>query len=74
MSLKTYLDLLKRTETLLEIDKPVSKYLEAAGILKALEPQPVSFQSVEESDFSVMGNLFCTKQSFADYLDIPVES
>jgi UbiD family decarboxylase len=74
MSLRTYLDLLKRTETLLEIDKPVSKYLEAAGILKALEPQPVSFQSVEESDFSVMGNLFCTKQSFADYLDIPVES
>ncbi|MBG0786180.1 MAG: UbiD family decarboxylase [Anaerolineaceae bacterium] len=74
MSLRTYLDLFKRTETLLEIDKPVSKYLEAAGILKALEPQPVSFQSIKESEFAVMGNLFCTKQSFADYLDIPVEA
>ena len=74
MSLRTYLDLLKRTETLLEIKKPVSKHLEAAGILKALEPQPVSFESIEESDFRVMGNLFCTKESFADYLNIPVEA
>ena len=74
MSLRTYLDLLNRTETLLEIKKPVSKHLEAAGILKALEPQAVSFQSIEESDFRVMGNLFCTKESFADYLNIPVEA
>ena len=74
MSLRTYLDLLNRTETLLEIEKPVSKRLQAAGILKALEPQPVSFESIEESDFRVMGNLCCTKQSFADYLDIPVEA
>ena len=74
MSLRTYLDLLNRTETLLEIKKPVSKHLEAAGILKALEPQPVSFESIEESDFRVMGNLFCTKESFADYLNIPVEA
>ena len=74
MSLRTYLDLLNRTGILLEISKPVSKHLEAAGILKALEPQPVSFESIEESDFRVMGNLFCTKESFADYLNIPVEA
>ena len=74
MSLRTYLDLLNRTETLLEIKKPVSKHLEAAGILKALEPQPVSFESIKDSDFRVMGNLFCTKESFADYLNIPVEA
>ena len=74
MSLRTYLDLLNRTGIMLEITKPVSKHFEAAGILKALEPQPVSFQSIEESDFRVMGNLFCTKESFADYLNIPVEA
>ena len=74
MSLRTYLDLLNRTETLLEIEKPVSKHLKAAGILKALEPQPVLFKSIDESNFPVMGNLCCTKQSFADYLDIPVEA
>ncbi len=74
MSLRTYLDQLLTTGTMLQIEKPVSKHSQAAGILKALEPQPVSFQSIKESDFSVIGNLCCTKQSFADYLDIPVES
>ena len=74
MSLRTHLDHLKSTGTMQQIEKPVSKYLEAAGILKALEPQPVAFQSIKESDFRVMGNLCCTKQSFADYLGIPVEA
>lgn len=74
MSLRTHLDQLKSTGTMLQIEKPVSKHLEAAGILKALEPQPVLFKSINESAFPVMGNLCCTKQSFADYLGIPVEA
>lgn len=74
MSLRTHLDHLKTTGTILQIEKPVSKRLEAAGILKALEPQPVHFGAVKESSFPVFGNLCCTKQSFADYLGIPVES
>ncbi len=74
MSLRAYLDQLLTTGTMLQIEKPVSKQLQAAGILKALEPQPVLFNSIKESGFPVMGNLCCTKQSFADYLGIPVES
>jgi len=74
MSLRTHLDRLKSTGAMLQIEKPVSKHLTAAGILKSLEPQTVLFTSIKESTFPVMGNLCCTKQSFADYLDIPVEA
>lgn len=74
MTLRTHLEHLKTTGTMLQIEKPVSKRLEAAGILKALEPQPVLIKSLKESQFPVMGNLCCTKQSFADYLGIPVEA
>ncbi len=38
--------------------------------LESTEPEPVMFQNIVESDFPVMGNLFCTKASFADYLGI----
>lgn len=72
MTFRNYLDKCIQEATLTEIQKPVSKHLTAAGILKAIEPQPVLFSQVSDSDFSVVGNLFCTKQSFADYLNIPV--
>ncbi len=73
MTLRTYLNRLSLENDLIRISKPVSKTLTAAGILKALEPEPVRFDRITESAFPVMGNLFCTKQSFADYLGIEVE-
>jgi 2,5-furandicarboxylate decarboxylase 1 len=74
MTLRTYLDKLNRENELIQVNKPVSKALTAAGILKALEPQPVFFNRIIESAFPVMGNLLCTKQSFADYMNSPVEN
>jgi 2,5-furandicarboxylate decarboxylase 1 len=74
MTLRTYLDKLNRENELIQVNKPVSKALIAAGILKALEPQPGFFNRIIESAFPVMGNLLCTKQSFADYMNIPVEN
>ena len=72
MSLRDYLEKLKHRGNLVTIAKPISKTYEIAGVLKQLEPQPVLFENVKESNFRVMGNIFCTKASFADYFDIPV--
>ena len=71
MTFRTYLEKCVEDKSLTQIRKPVSKNLTAAGILKALEPQPVLFSQISESNFSVAGNLFCTKQSFADYPQYP---
>jgi UbiD family decarboxylase len=70
MSLRHYLDQLRTGDSLVEINKPVSRRLQAAGILKALEPKLVFLSKIEESAFSVVGNLQCSKSSFADYLGI----
>jgi len=73
MTLRHYLHELQQQANSITIEKQVSKYLQAAGLLKALEPTPVFFQQIVESSFPVMGNLFCTKESFANYLNIPVK-
>lgn len=72
MPLRDYLEKIRQQGSLLRINKPVSKHLQAAGLLKALEPEPVICSAIIESPFPVMGNLFCTKESFARYLEIPV--
>lgn len=54
------------------VTEPISKTYEIAGVLKKLEPTPALFENVKESDFRVIGNLFCTKGSFAVYLGITV--
>ena len=72
MSLRTHLGTLHQNDSLIQIDKPVSRHMQAAGLLKALEPSPVYFTDITHSEFPVMGNLLCTKQSFAHYLGIPI--
>jgi 2,5-furandicarboxylate decarboxylase 1 len=57
---------------LVRVRAPVSKIYEIAGVLKKLEPRPVLFEKVRESNFRVIGNLFCSKAAFADYFHIPV--
>ena len=52
------------------VRQPISKVYEIAGALKQLEPRPVRFERVNESDFRVAGNLFCSKAAFAEYLGI----
>ncbi len=73
MSLRSTLQKLEETGNLLSISTPVSKTYEMAGILKELEPKPVLFTQVKESPFQVMGNLFCSKADFADYLNLQVK-
>ena len=73
MSLRDYLNQLRQQDSLTQISKPVSKHLQAAGILKALEPTPVLFSNITESTFDVIGNLLCSKKSFANYLGISTQ-
>ncbi len=72
MSLREYIQRLEARHSILHIQEPISKTYEIAGVLKQLEPKPVLFDKVKELDFRVIGNLFCTKASFADYFNIPV--
>ncbi|MEA3350976.1 MAG: UbiD family decarboxylase [Chloroflexota bacterium] len=70
MTLRTYLQRLEKDEQILHITKPISTKYEIAALLKKLEPRRVIFDNVIESDFRVMGNLFCTKADFGDYFGI----
>ena len=72
MSYRNYIRRLEAQGKLRKITAPISKTYEIAAALKHLEPQPVLFESVKESGLRVAGNIFCSKASFADYLNIPV--
>ncbi len=72
MGLREYIERLDKEGRLLKVGKSVSKQLEAAGLLKAVEPRPVLLENVKETPgYSIMGNVFCTKDSIASYLEIP---
>ncbi|MEW6439593.1 MAG: UbiD family decarboxylase [bacterium] len=70
MGLRHYLERLGSSGRLLSVAGPVSRYLEAAAILNEADGRPVLVRQVRESEFSVAGNLFAGKKSFADYFGI----
>ena len=73
MILENYIKKLSKENKIERFDKKISRSLEIAGVLKALEPTPAIFEEVEESEFRVAGNLFCTKEQIADYFGIKKE-
>ena len=68
MGFREQLKKLEEKKEMLAVKTPVSKRLEASGILKAVEPKPVLFEKIKESEFRAAGNIFPTKDSVADYL------
>ena len=71
MYFREYLTKREKSGLITKITKEVSIDVEAAAVLKAAEPTPLLFENVKGfPDFRVAGNMFCTKQSIADYLDI----
>ena len=72
MSLREYIRKLSERKELIRVQEPISRRLEISGVLKKCEPAPVLFDKVRGSAFPVVGNLFCSKKSFADYFGIPV--
>ncbi|MFX1605582.1 MAG: UbiD family decarboxylase [Promethearchaeota archaeon] len=73
MILEEYIKELQKEGKITTVKKEISRNLEIAGVLKTLEPEPVFFECVKESEFRVAGNLFCTKSQIADYFGITVE-
>ncbi|MHA1456402.1 MAG: hypothetical protein ACTSR5_10550, partial [Promethearchaeota archaeon] len=70
MGFREYLDNLDKKGLLKKVDVEVSKKLEISGILKKMEPTPVMFNNVKESEFRVAGNVFCTKNVIASYFNV----
>lgn len=73
MGFRDFIEKLRKEGKLQVIEKPVSKKLEASGLLKALEDRVVLFNKITESDFRVVGNIFSTKELIAKYLGIKPE-
>ncbi len=73
MILEKYIKNLQQDGKITTVSKSISRNLEIAGVLKTLEPTPVLFEDVKESQFSVAGNLFCNKTQVADYFGIVPE-
>jgi UbiD family decarboxylase len=72
VSLRSYIAQLQAGDKLVRVEAPISTTYEIAGVLKGLEPTPALFENVLASRFRVIGNLFCTKAAFADYLGIGI--
>jgi UbiD family decarboxylase len=70
MGFREYINKIKENGTLSSVDIEVSKKLEIAGILKKMEPTPIIFNNVKESDFRVVGNVFCTKDVIGSYFGV----
>ncbi|MHA2035485.1 MAG: UbiD family decarboxylase [Promethearchaeota archaeon] len=70
MGFREYINKIEENGTLRTVDIQVSKKLEIAGILKEMEPTPIIFNNVKESEFRVVGNVFCTKDVIASYFGV----
>ena len=53
MTFREFVEELNEKKLLINIKKPVSKKLEAAGLIHNAGPSPVLFSRIRESDFSV---------------------
>ncbi|GAF79549.1 unnamed protein product, partial [marine sediment metagenome] len=70
MGFREYINKIDKEGILKKVDVEVSKKLEISGILKEIEPTPVIFNNIKESQFRVVGNVFCTKNVIASYFGV----
>ena len=70
MGFREYINKIDKEGLLRKVDLEVSKKLEISGILKEIEPTPVLFNNVKESEFRVVGNVFCTKGVISSYFGV----
>lgn len=70
MGFREYLNKIDGDGLLRKVDVEVSKKLEISGILKEVEPTPVMFNNIKESEFRLVGNMFCAKNVIASYFGV----
>lgn len=54
------------------VGRPVSHRYEAAAVLAAFDPQPTLLERVEGFGLRVVGNLYATREAFAEYFGVGV--
>ncbi|MDD5337024.1 MAG: UbiD family decarboxylase, partial [Candidatus ainarchaeum sp.] len=73
-SFRDFVEHLREQGKLTVLTQPVSKHLELAGVLKALDGKPVYTDSIKENpDARVVGNIFSTRELIGEYLEITRE-
>ena len=70
MGFREYLKKIDEKRLLRKVNVEVSKKLEISGILKEIESTPVMFNNIKESEFRLVGNMFCTKNVIASYFGV----
>jgi len=70
MGFRDYINSIDEKGLLQKVDVETSKKLEISGILKEKEPTSLMFNNVKESEFRVVGNMFCTKNVIASYFNV----
>jgi UbiD family decarboxylase len=61
------------TKTDFVVDKPVSKQLEASGIIYSAGDKSITFNKIKESNYKVAANVFASKDKVAKYLGCEVK-
>ena len=70
-SFRDFIAKLKKENKLVELKKPVSLNLELAGVMAALDGQPVRSEKIKETPGAIAaGNVFSTRALVCDYLEI----
>ncbi|MCX6804026.1 MAG: UbiD family decarboxylase [Candidatus Diapherotrites archaeon] len=67
----TFREFVKKTDYV--IKKPVSKHLEASGIIHSAGEKSIMFEIIKESKYKVAANIFASKKKVADYLGCEVK-
>ena len=68
---RDFIERLRKEKKLVELKKPISKHLDLAGVLKALDGKPVYTEHVAENPGArVAGNIFSTRGLICEYLGI----
>ncbi|VVC03272.1 3-octaprenyl-4-hydroxybenzoate carboxy-lyase [Candidatus Bilamarchaeum dharawalense] len=73
LSFRDFIEKLRRQGRVKEIKKQVSKNLDLAGIMYALDGNVVYAPQVENSDFKAVGNVFSTRDLVCEYLGVGKE-
>jgi UbiD family decarboxylase len=67
---RDFVERLKKEDRAAVLKKPVSKELDLAGLMHAMDGRPVLAPEVEGSGFAAVGNVFSTRELICDYLGI----
>ncbi len=67
---REFVQKLREAKRLAEARVPVSRHLDLAALMHALDGRPVYVQEVDGADFPAVGNVFSTRELVCDYLGL----